>query len=278
MLTPQETIGSALDCLSRGIQPFFERELAAAYGPDWKQVVRQASRADWVAHAEETAAWDSHMLLAVMWDHWNAVFRKHLGLFERSLVSELREFRNRWAHQADLSIDDAYRVVDGVQRLLDATGTLAGEQEVLDQLKWDLLRNKLGRKVNQDLLRAQANRARLVDIGLYGLAALAVILTTLVGISPNNPLGGAILCLFTLISFGYIISNRWKIAIPVYGVHECLKCRKVIYTEVCPYCEATRYEGGQKGLPAATVKPPATASRPTPPPATPKPTTPAPSA
>ena len=33
-----------------------------------------------------------------MWDQWNEVFRKTLGFAERSLVSELRDVRNRWAH------------------------------------------------------------------------------------------------------------------------------------------------------------------------------------
>jgi hypothetical protein len=33
-----------------------------------------------------------------MWDQWNVVFRKTLGNAERSLVSELRDARNRWAH------------------------------------------------------------------------------------------------------------------------------------------------------------------------------------
>jgi hypothetical protein len=34
-----------------------------------------------------------------MWDNWNDVFRNVLGHAERSLVSELRDWRNKWAHQ-----------------------------------------------------------------------------------------------------------------------------------------------------------------------------------
>ena len=52
------------------------------------------------------------MLLRVMWDQWNPVFRDTLGFAERSLVSELREVRNKWAHQETFSTDDAYRALD----------------------------------------------------------------------------------------------------------------------------------------------------------------------
>ena len=38
-----------------------------------------------------------------MWESWNDVFRKTLGPAERSLVSELRDVRNKWAHQEPFS-------------------------------------------------------------------------------------------------------------------------------------------------------------------------------
>ncbi len=237
MLTPHEIIGTALEQFSRGVAPFFEAELQAAYGPDWPQAIRNSVRGD-VAPAGEEQVWDSHLLLTVMWDHWNAVFRQRLGLFERSLVSELREFRNRWAHQVELNDDDALRVVDTVQRLLQAVRSAPEMIQRLDQLKWDLLRDKLGRKIDDDLRRAHANRARMVDMGLYGMAALSVIITTILGVIPKNPVGGTILCGFTIFVFGYIMNNRWQHSVPVHGVHECRKCRKIVYSEICPYCEA----------------------------------------
>ena len=42
-----------------------------------------------------------------MWNQWNLVFKKTLGQEERTLVSELRDARNRWAHQNPFSADDA---------------------------------------------------------------------------------------------------------------------------------------------------------------------------
>ena len=50
---------------------------------------------------------------------WKDVFRESLGLAERGLVSELCDWRNKWAHQERFVSDDAYRVLDSVQRLTD---------------------------------------------------------------------------------------------------------------------------------------------------------------
>lgn len=61
---------------------------------------------------------DAQFLLVLMWDHWNQLFRQDLSFVERSLISELRDFRNRWAHQGPMSENDIYRVLDGIERLL----------------------------------------------------------------------------------------------------------------------------------------------------------------
>ena len=73
-----------------------------------------------------------------MWETWNDVFRTILGRAERSLVSEIREHRNKWAHQESFSSDDAYRALDSVGRLLAAVS--APQSEELERLKMELLR------------------------------------------------------------------------------------------------------------------------------------------
>ena len=68
----------------------------------------------------QVANWDAAALLKLMWESWNDVFRKTLGPAERSLLSELRDQRNKWAHQQTFSSDDAYRALDSAGRLLTA--------------------------------------------------------------------------------------------------------------------------------------------------------------
>src|SRR5262249_16064051 len=61
-----------------------------------------------------------------------------LGPPERSLVSELREVRNRWAHNEAFAGNDAYRALDSTGRLLAAVS--APQAADVEQMRMDLLR------------------------------------------------------------------------------------------------------------------------------------------
>ncbi|MBA2435573.1 MAG: AAA+ family ATPase, partial [Chthoniobacterales bacterium] len=113
-VTNHDRVGKALDLLSRGLKPFVERELKSIYAQQWFAQVKQTLGTTQLqlVGTEETAEWDVAALLVTMWNHWNDVFRKTLGHAERTLVSELREVRNKWAHQRPFSTDDAYRALD----------------------------------------------------------------------------------------------------------------------------------------------------------------------
>ena len=235
MRSEHQRIGGALDALTRGLFPFFERELQAVYGVKWEEVARTSFRGQ-SSNAAQNNFWDAHAILTVMWEQWNAVFRYKLGMSERSLVSELREFRNRWAHQASFTEDDSYRVLDSTQRLLLAIGALKQADEI-EELKLDVLRSKLGRRVNEELARVRFNRARMTDVALYATCCAAIISTTFLMFGNAHLLPVLVMMGFTVFVFSFFIYQRVTATTPVYGVHECPKCSKVIYSEVCPYCD-----------------------------------------
>ena len=134
-------VGDALELLNKGLQPFVERELKAVYKDQWQETVQQSIRDDRGSVKKATGGdvnWDTHNLLAVMWNQWNAVFRNTLGYAERSMVSELRDIRNRWAHQTPFSSDDTYRALDSINRLLTAVS--APEAKEVEKQKMALLR------------------------------------------------------------------------------------------------------------------------------------------
>ena len=79
------------------------------------------------------------ILLGVLWDQWNAVFKNTLGHAERSIVSELRDVRNRWAHNEQFSSNDAIRALDSMERLLNAVSAAEAATEV-GQMRMDLMR------------------------------------------------------------------------------------------------------------------------------------------
>src|SRR2546421_1416053 len=135
-----ERVGKALEILNKGLQPFIEREMQAVYGARWLQEAAANLREYHLASARSgELSGDTQVLLMVMWDQWNMVFKNVLGHAERSLVSELREARNKWAHQEAFSTDDAYRTLDSVQRLLSAVSAAAQASEV-ERQKQELLR------------------------------------------------------------------------------------------------------------------------------------------
>lgn len=139
-VTNHERIGKMLDLLREGLSPFVEREIKSQYEQQWLDQIKTSLPPHQIGFSgiENDLQWDTASVLAVTWNQWNTVFRKTLGQAERTLVSELREARNRWAHQRPFSTDDAYRALDSGARLLSAiSAPQAGEVE---RMKMELLR------------------------------------------------------------------------------------------------------------------------------------------
>jgi predicted AAA+ superfamily ATPase len=134
-----DRVGKALELLRDGLRPFIERELSAKLGKYWITKATEGWQHDlaWPEGADLPNL-DAALLLRVMWEQWNEVFRTTLGFAERSLVSELREVRNQWAHQSAFSTDDAYRALDSAARLLAAIS--APQADEVEKMKMELLR------------------------------------------------------------------------------------------------------------------------------------------
>jgi predicted AAA+ superfamily ATPase len=139
-LTNQERVGKALDLLKDGLQPFVERELKSQDAQGWLGLVRQSVAETQVRLFEDgkVPKWDAASLLAVLWNQWNTIFKRTLGQAERTLVSELRDVRNKWAHQSAFSSDDADRALDSMARLLTAVS--ASQADEVGKMKMELRR------------------------------------------------------------------------------------------------------------------------------------------
>ncbi|MEJ7811324.1 MAG: Swt1 family HEPN domain-containing protein [Gemmatimonadaceae bacterium] len=137
-LTNHERVGKALDLLKTGLGSFVERELESAYGQRAHAEALRLVGDDKLLAKKRPRDWDAAAQLKLMWEAWNDVFRKTLGPAERSLVSELRDHRNKWAHQQTFSSDDAYRALDSAARLLTAVS--APQSDEIEKMKTELLR------------------------------------------------------------------------------------------------------------------------------------------
>ena len=97
-ITNYERVGKAMELLKAGLAPF---RRAGVQEPLQGQALVEAQR---FITSDGSMPTDRSLpgtlrCSRLMWDAWNDVFRKTLGQAERSLVSELRDVRNKWAHQ-----------------------------------------------------------------------------------------------------------------------------------------------------------------------------------
>ena len=140
-VTNHDRLTKALELLNAGLVPFIERELKSTHQATWFEETKRTlspQQADMFGSADKPQ-WDSASALVTIWNQWNEVFKKTLGQAERTLVSELRDVRNKWAHQRTFSSDDVYRALDSVQRLLSAVSA-AKEAGEIETMKQELLR------------------------------------------------------------------------------------------------------------------------------------------
>ena len=138
-ITNQERVGKALELLKAGLGPFVERELQ-------NKIKARVVHMDTIRRFADDPhltdkpvdQWDVAALLKLMWETWNDVFRTVLGRAERSLVNEIRDQRNKWAHQDSFSSDDADRTLDSIARLLTAVS--ASQADEVNRMKMELRR------------------------------------------------------------------------------------------------------------------------------------------
>ena len=151
-ITNHERVGNALDLLRAGLGPFVEREIKATMNDDVSIPALQALGKDQFLRGKPIVKWDVALLLKVMWESWNEVFRKTLGPAERGLVGEMRGHRNKWAHQEPFSSDDTYRALDSAARLLTAIS--APQSRNIEHIKMELLRVRFDEQARNEKRRS----------------------------------------------------------------------------------------------------------------------------
>ena len=151
-MSNSERIGKGLELLRNGLVPFVEREMEAVYGDKWQVKARQgvSKERDWKVENGKVQ-WDAYLILMILWNHWNDVFKRTLGHAERSYVSELRKARNRWAHQNAFTYDDTYRVLDTMTRLLRSVS--AGEAGEVEKMAQETMRVRFAEQARRETRR-----------------------------------------------------------------------------------------------------------------------------
>ncbi|MFO0857067.1 MAG: Swt1 family HEPN domain-containing protein [Phycisphaerales bacterium] len=153
----RDRVGKALDLLKIGLYPFVERELKAKLGDAWEAEARKSLGPASPLVSASPAAWDTTALLSIIDAQWQYVFRFKLGKTDRSLVFELRDVRNRWAHQEPFGLDDTNRALDSAKRLLIAVNS--SEADEVDKQLQEVLRQKY-----EDMTKKESKKAAAASI------------------------------------------------------------------------------------------------------------------
>src|ERR1019366_7361423 len=151
-ITNQERVGKAMELLRAGLAPFVEREFKNLHQAQAAEAGRRYLGDDRTVAKKPLTDWDVAALLKLMWESWNEVFARTLGRAERSLVQELRDWRNKWAHQEPFSSDDADRALDSMARLLTAIS--ATEADEVGKMKMELRRLTFDEQVRGEKRKA----------------------------------------------------------------------------------------------------------------------------
>jgi len=153
-LSNRDRVGRAFEVLAVGLGPYVDRRMRASSraGKDWvRDFVASISPPGRPGPASPS---DPAFLLRVMADAWERAFATELGRSDRNLVFELRDVRNRWAHNDAFTIDDAYRALDSIERLLTAAD--AREAGEVGSAKTELMRLKFEAQARKATPTAEA--------------------------------------------------------------------------------------------------------------------------
>jgi hypothetical protein len=218
----KDPVFTGLEILAEGLRPFVAQRIEA--------VLKNSHL------AREVESWDAQALMVFIWERWNDLFRSELAFLERSMISELREFRNRWAHQDTLEESDIYRVLDDIERLLAAIRSPKAGR--VRQLRIE----SLGRLwADERKARSLDQRARLVwPYVICGACALALNTVILAfGPSPWDWILSGLVFL-GMMRVAYVQATRESLQGP--GPHECSRCGRIVYSTDCPYCNPSGLE------------------------------------
>jgi predicted AAA+ superfamily ATPase len=129
-ISNRERIGRGFELLAEGLERFVDEVMSAATpaGQDWVKLLeaRDATKHGTAKTYEKS---DPQVQLKLLTEEWR-VFKDRLSRVEQSFASELRDVRNRWAHNAAFTPDDTYRALDSMERLLTGLGAAEQADEV----------------------------------------------------------------------------------------------------------------------------------------------------
>lgn len=148
VMTNPDRVAKALDLLRDGLRPKLEETWAGFYGEEWLERLNNQMH-----HPKDDPTTDDvAFLFKGIKATWNEVFGHGFPPAIRSMIFELADVRNTWAHQGSFSSDDVLRALDSMERVLEAFGNVDERHEIRD-LRKSLIRQMLDQEARAERKR-----------------------------------------------------------------------------------------------------------------------------
>lgn len=168
-LSNRERVGRGLEALSTALGPFIA-EVLAPYTPDgydWTIILKKKDGGTRAGQSYDPG--DPSVQLRALTerlDSFGFPFSDRLSRGEQNLAGEMRDWRNKWAHDPNpISGDDAYRALDTCERLLRAIGAPVQADQVR-KLRNDVQRSTYTAATRRDVRAAATGMPDLADAEL----------------------------------------------------------------------------------------------------------------
>ncbi len=121
----RDRVGEIMDLLKNGLGSYVSRRYKATYGDDYlKEMERKLLSESFSIYLPDEATAleeiDTQGWLNLMIRSWNEAFASHLGAEDRRYTYEMREARNKLAHQKPFTNEQTQRIADTAKLLLEA--------------------------------------------------------------------------------------------------------------------------------------------------------------
>lgn len=113
----RNAVDQLLHVFQQGYEPFVITAIRSIHGNSWLEVIKNTPDLR-VNTQQQPLRLDATAIVRITLHHWDSTFSRVLTATDRSMLFEVRQMRNKWAHQGSIHVDDVDRLADNVTRLL----------------------------------------------------------------------------------------------------------------------------------------------------------------
>jgi hypothetical protein len=135
----RNAVDQLLHVFQQGYEPFVITAIRSIHGSSWLDVIKNTPDLR-VNTQQQPLRLDATAIVRIMLHHWDSTFSRVLTVTDRSMLFEVRQMRNKWAHQGNINADDVDRLADNVTRLLTSINAPNASQAMQLREDWRVLR------------------------------------------------------------------------------------------------------------------------------------------